>query len=377
MSRLRVAFVHEQYTPYRHELFGLLAARHEVEFFFVGHPTAGLPPHSLSVRGFRVPEMSDFVLAPGLTRAIVRAHHAKPYNVVLGSDLGSYATLAAYRASRLIGRPFVLWSGEWVATRHPRRQLMRGIEARIARGAAASLAYGTRAAAYLEAFGASEESIFLSGNTAGYAFERADEASLARVRFEWGIGDRPVVLFLGRLIPVKAPEILVKAFGGVAARHASAFLVIAGEGPMLTQLEALAVGLGVRSIHFTRHAVEGKAEKDLLYSLADVFVLPSRRTRIAEAWGLVLNEAASAGLPIVVSESVGSIGDLIRPGESGLVVPEANAKALEAAIVQLLVDRSQAKRLGEAARRAAASFTVERMAGAFDCAFEHALGARA
>jgi glycosyltransferase involved in cell wall biosynthesis len=374
VSRLRVAFVHEQYPPYRHELFGLLAARHEVEFFFVNEPEPELPPHSHSVRGYRLPEMSDFVLAPGLTRAVLRAHRVKPFDLILGSDLGSFATLAAYRLSCRVRRPFVLWSGEWVATRHPRRWLTRPLEARVARKAAAGLAYGTRAAAYLEQLGAARESIFLTGNTAGYAFERANDALVARVRSEWGIGDRPIILFLGRLIPVKAPEILVQAFAGVAARHPSLFLVVAGEGPMLAQLEAQSENLRLKSIHFTRHAVEGKDEKNLLYSLADVFVLPSRRTRIAEAWGLVLNEAASAGLPIVVSETVGAVGDLIRPGESGLVVPEADARALEEAIEQLLADRGRAKRLGENARRSAAAFTPERMADAFDRAFERAAG---
>jgi len=183
------------------------------------------------------------------------------------------------------------------------------------------------------------------------------------------------VLFLGRLIPVKAPDHLVRAFAHVAAREPRAFLVIAGEGEMLVTLERETARLGLTSVHFTRRAVEGKAEKDLLYSLADVFVLPSRRARIAEAWGLVLNEAASAGLPMVVSESVGAVGDLVRHGESGLVVPAANEHALEVAIVRLLTDRNEAKRLGAAANQAAAEFTVERMAEAFEGAIARARGA--
>jgi glycosyltransferase involved in cell wall biosynthesis len=271
-----VAFVHEQYPPYRHELFRLLAARHEVEFFFVGESAPGLPPQSHSVRGYRLPEMSDFVLAPGLSRAILRAHRARPFDLILGSDLGSFATLAAYRLSRQVRRPFVLWSGEWVATRHPRRRLMRSLEARVTRTAAASLAYGTRAAAYLQALGAAKESIYLTGNTAGYAFERVDETGLGRIRSEWGIGDRAVVLFLGRLIPVKAPELLVQSFAGVAARDPSAFLVVAGEGPLLAQLEAQSAGLGLHSVHFTRHAVEGRARRTCSFA-GGVFVLPSRR----------------------------------------------------------------------------------------------------
>jgi len=375
VNRARIALVHEKFPPYRHELFRLLASRHEVEFFFVNERDLGLPQHSHVLRGYRVPEMSEFVIAPGLVRSVARTHRSNPFDVIIGSDLGSFVTLAAYRASRIMQRPFVLWSGEWVATHHPRRWMFRPLEAHIAQRAAACLAYGTRAAAYLERLGARHDLIYLTGNTAGYTFERADPAHVARIRAEWGIGDRPVVLFLGRLIPVKALDHLVRAFAQVAAREPRAFLVIAGEGEMLATLERETARLGLASVHFTRRAVDGKAEKDLLYSLADVFVLPSRRARIAEAWGLVLNEAASAGLPMVVSESVGAVGDLIRHGESGLVVPAANGHGLEEAIVRLLTDRNEAKRLGAAAHRTAAEFTVEHMAEAFERAIARARGA--
>ena len=373
MSRVRVAFVHEHYPPYRHELFGLLAQRHEVEFFFVNVSSPRLPPRSHVLRGFRIPQMSDFVVAPGLSRAVLRAHEEKPFDLILGSDLGSFATLAAFRAARIARRPFVLWSGEWVATRHPRRWLSRPLEALVVRRSAASLAYGSRAAAYLENLGAPRETISQTGNTAGYVFARVERSQLTRIRSEWGIGDRPVVLFLGRLIPVKSPDLLLSAFARVAAMRPDAVLVVAGEGPMLPALEKQTQRSGSTSVHFTRRAVEGKTEKDVLFSLADVFVLPSRRARIAEAWGLVLNEAASAGLPIVVSAMVGAVGDLIRPGESGVVIPDADEPALAAAILHLLTDRDEARRLGAAAQRAEAVFSVERMAEAFDRAFARAM----
>jgi glycosyltransferase involved in cell wall biosynthesis len=373
VSRVRVAFVHEHYPLYRHELFGLLAQRHEVEFYFVNESPRRLPPHSHTLRGFRIPEMADFVVAPGLTRAVLGAHEERPFDLILGSDLGSYATLAAFRAARIARRPFVLWSGEWVATRHPRRWLSRPLEALVVRRSAASLAYGSRAAAYLEHLGAPRDTISQTGNTAGYVFDRDDRAHLTRIRFEWGIGDRPVVLFLGRLIPVKSPDLLLRAFVRVAAKRPEIFLVVAGEGPMLPALEHQTERLGLTSVHFTRRAVVGKAEKDMLFSLAEVFVLPSRRARVAEAWGLVLNEAANAGLPIVVSETVGAVGDLIRPGISGLVVPDTDEPALEAAILHLLTDRDKARRLGAAAKQAEAMFTVERMAEAFDRAFARAM----
>jgi glycosyltransferase involved in cell wall biosynthesis len=105
-----------------------------------------------------------------------------------------------------------------------------------------------------------------------------------------------------------------------------------------------------------------------------VFVLPSRAGRIAEPWGLVLNEAASAGLPIVTTDEVGAAGDLIRDGDTGRIVTGGDPQALAEAIAVLLRSPETAHAFAARAKTQAASFTVERMADAFGEAFERAVG---
>jgi len=267
-----------------------------------------------------------------------------------------------------------VFSGEWYTARHPRRALTFPFERGLVRGAAASLAYGTRVRERLIALGADPASVIITGNASPYVFHPAPTAELAAARREWGIGDRPVILFLGRLLAFKAPEILLQAFS-IVRKTRPAFLLMEGSGPLLYDLRRLAKRIGPADIRISGREIRTDAERNLLYSLAGVFGLPSRKARIAEPWGLVLNEAAAAGLPIVTTDGVGAAGDLIRDGETGRVVRQGDAGALAAAIAEFLQSPEQAAACGRRAREQAAAFTVERMAAAFGEAFERAAGA--
>jgi glycosyltransferase involved in cell wall biosynthesis len=101
----------------------------------------------------------------------------------------------------------------------------------------------------------------------------------------------------------------------------------------------------------------------------DIFVLPS----LNEGMGRVLVEAMSAGLPIVASR-VGGIPDLVTHGENGLLVPPADAGALERAISDLLSDEARRKRMGETAKRMCRPFSVEAMADKIDNLYSRLLG---
>ena len=372
-SRIRVAFVHDSYPAYRRPLFARLAERYDLRCFFVNEDPTALPPLSTSVRGYRIPEMSDFIVAPSLIGRLLAAHKRNPFDVVLCPEPSFFSALAAGFAARRIRRPYVVFSGEWYTARHPRRALTYPLERSLVRGAACCLAYGTRVCERLRELGVDPGRILLTGNASPYRYTPAASADLERVRREWGIGELPVVLFLGRLLAFKAPEILVEAFFRIRKTDPS-FLLITGDGPRREPLRRQAQRLGLADVRITGLEVRGEKEKDLLYSLASVFVLPSRKGRIAEPWGLVLNEAAAAGLPIVTTDGVGAAGDLIRDGESGRVVKQGDAQALADAITDLLRSPDAARRLGAGARNRAGEFTVDRMAEAFGRAFDRAAG---
>ncbi len=111
-----------------------------------------------------------------------------------------------------------------------------------------------------------------------------------------------IILFVGRLMPIKNIENLIKAFRIVSASDPSARLVIVGDGPSKKYLVSLAERLDLREkVLFT--GVIPYDDLPRLYNIADVFVLPS----LYESFSLVALEAAACGVPIVISEEAKAI----------------------------------------------------------------------
>ena len=104
------------------------------------------------------------------------------------------------------------------------------------------------------------------------------------------------------------------------------------------------------------------SEVKALYSAADLFCLPgSQRTDAIEGFGLVVLEAAAQGLTAIAG-AVGGVPEVVRDGETGLLVPPDDPNAIRFALADLLKDPARRKRLGAAARTQARAFTWERCA---------------
>lgn len=144
----------------------------------------------------------------------------------------------------------------------------------------------------------------------------------------WGFDPaRKRILFVGRLVAVKGLDVLLEAFAKVVLDRPNWDLVIAGQGPLETELRSsLPKSLGNR-IRWT-----GFIDHDLLprlYAACDAFVLPSR----SEPWGVVLTEAVASGLPFVATDVVGAALEIRRHGrEAGLLVPPDDPHGLSHAL---------------------------------------------
>ncbi len=150
----------------------------------------------------------------------------------------------------------------------------------------------------------------------------------------------PLVMWVGRLDPVKGLDKLIAAFAPVAGAIGARLLLV-GDGPLRGRIQ--------REIdrHEAGSFVRLLGPRDdvpALLATADLFVLPSRTEGLPNA----LLEAMAAGCPIVATDVPGC-RDLIRDGREGLLVPYADVVALREAIIRLLSDRSLARRLGDAA----------------------------
>ena len=177
---------------------------------------------------------------------------------------------------------------------------------------------------------------------------KGEKSSLAET-LKSELGYRKVVLFLGRLIPRKGIDYLIKAFAEVSKDIEGVGLLIVGEGPEREKLEGLCDNIGIDNVIFTGYVDEDT--KTLYYLLADFFVLPSIYLKVTEEWGLVVNEAMSVGKPAIVTTAVGCAYELVKNGINGYIVPEKSVASLYHTIKKLLTDDALRVKMGKEAKK--------------------------
>jgi glycogen(starch) synthase len=184
---------------------------------------------------------------------------------------------------------------------------------------------------------------------------KARPAAAARARARYA-GDGPLLLFTGRLVYEKGAQDLLAALPRLRRRHPGLRLVVAGTGPYLDDLRALARQrrLG-RAVEFAGFL--GEPELAALVAAADCLVVPSRY----EPFGLVAVEAAAAGTPVVAAD-VGGLRDLVEDGVTGLRFPAGDPAALAEAVSTVLTDELGAQRLVRTARSRLGDYAWDQIA---------------
>lgn len=171
-------------------------------------------------------------------------------------------------------------------------------------------------------------------------------SSRSDLRLELNLS-RNVVLTVGRLIPLKRVDQIIK----VISQIETANLVIVGDGPQELELKKLSLTLGCADrIRFTSRLNQKEVYKYMKAS--DVFVLNS----ITEGLPLVIIEAMSCGLPVIAT-NVGGTPEIVKDRETGLLIEPGNKEQLKEAIECLLIDRDLRGRLVENARKQLGKFS--------------------
>lgn len=171
-------------------------------------------------------------------------------------------------------------------------------------------------------------------------------------------GDEPIVLFAAKLQPRKRPLDLVRAAAKLEAEGLRFRLAFVGSGEFEGEVRSLVGDLGLSSASFTGFVNQSRLPA--IYGASDVFVLPSEN----EPWGLAVNEAMAAGLPVVVSAEIGCAPDLVADGVNGAVFPAGNIDALADALRRAIGDASSRRAMAEASRARIARWSyAEALAG--------------
>jgi glycosyltransferase involved in cell wall biosynthesis len=261
------------------------------------------------------------------------------------------ATLIAVAAARWAGVP-VFSRGE------THLELRRGLLKRLMRKPLMSafyrslsgvLAIGSANAAFYRAVGVPNNSIFSMPYTVDNARftdgSRLSEEQRNKVRAELGVADAdPIVLYAAKLQPRKHPDDLLRAAARLKGRGIRFHVVMVGSGEMAAALVDLAARLQLENVHF--HGFANQSALPQIYGASDVFVLPSEN----EPWGLAVNEAMCAGLPIVASADVGCVADLVQPHVNGQTFAAGDVEGLANALHPILLDMGIRHRMSAASR---------------------------
>jgi glycosyltransferase involved in cell wall biosynthesis len=281
---------------------------------------------------------------PGLRRWL----RETDWDVLINAGWMSWSNWLAFLECRRTGKPHVLWAGSTPNETSLQRTLTRPAVRYLVRHSDAFVSYGTASARYLESLGAPAARIQYGyhcvDNARFLASLDATREEVPRLRAQLGLAGKRVVLFVGRLVETKAGGVLVSAFARLAAEDPSVHLLFVGDGPRRAAWQAQADRECAGRATFVGHVELSKVAA--YHQLAELFVLPS----IHEVWGLAINEAALAGLPLVVSSACGAAVDLVEEGVNGHVVEPGDAAGLYRAMRRVFVeDRGAA--MGQASRR--------------------------
>jgi glycosyltransferase involved in cell wall biosynthesis len=176
--------------------------------------------------------------------------------------------------------------------------------------------------------------------------------------------------FVGRMVPDKGGELLLRCVRTVAEKHPRAAFAFVGDGPCRADWEALARQLGV-----SQRVVFTGFRKDMpgVYWSFDALVLPS----LIEATPMCLLEGMACRVPVVATR-VGSVPKIVLPGVTGLLVEPGDQAGLSAALCRLLRDPLLARRLGEQGRaHVARCYSSELSVSAYARLYDRALGRQA
>jgi glycosyltransferase involved in cell wall biosynthesis len=231
---------------------------------------------------------------------------------------------------------------------------------------------GSRQAAYLRRYAVDDRRIYVAQMTVDVDRIRhqvsAEPKTEARKRFDIAETET-CILYVGRLEPYKGTGDLLEAFRLVSLQTFGVSLLVVGDGSM-----RFAVENEMRACERLRYP--GRLSGNELwsaYKAADMLVLPSH----SESWGLVVNEAMAAGLPVIVTDRVGCADDLVHEGITGLIVPADAPAQLAAAIVRLCEDPELRGSLGRNGAELISTWTLHEQAERTIDAWRAALRMRA
>ncbi len=360
-KKIRVAVVDSHPIQYHYKYFQLLAAQPNIELhvFYCWDTREGVEDPSYGKVKWDLPLLEDYEYSFVPNRASRPGFHffgqinpsligwisKRNYDVVWVWGYSNVAAWLAVITAKLRGVR-VLFRGE-ATLKSPKSKVKQLIKFAVVRSfmkMVDGVAYSCEAnKRYYEHYGVPDEKFLFVPCAVDNQFFRHSVRTLNRLECRRSLGlnnGAVMLLFVGRLNAVKRPMDIISAVEKLATEGVNIQLIMVGDGALRAELETYCDSRNLSQVRFEGFRNQG--ELSAYYLAADVVVLASR----SDPSPKFINEAFNFGLPAVVSDRLGTAGDLVRDGYNGLVYPCGDVDALLARLKRL-IDTEERKTLGQ------------------------------
>lgn len=320
MNSQKIVILHNIISPYKTELFNALyALRKDLKVVYIAENEHGrewticrdgleFPYHIMFAQPAEsVSQISLFINTWKCLNEI------KP-DIVIIDGYSYFSCWAGLFWAKFNGKKIILWSSStWED--HTRNIIRESVKKIFVSFCNAYNTYGIRSRDYLIRLGAEARHITMIGNVTDTSYYLAQTSALRNERHSLatrlGVAPRNF-LYIGRFSSEKNIFMLLKAYRNLKLRGYKDWgLILVGNGPLKEAILAF-----IKKENLSDVVMPGFIQKEYLpqfFSVSDIFVLPS----LSEPWGLVVNEAMAAGLPVLVSTNCGCYPDLVKEGSNG------------------------------------------------------------
>ncbi len=353
----KLVIITEIIAPYRIPVFNALAQRKEVDLhvIFLSENDPGLRQWRVYKNEieFKYQVLPSWRWSFGTYNLLINRGVLSSLNNIT-PDLvlcGGYNYLASWQAAywaKLHRVPLLLWSESTALDIRRRYRWVEFMKARFLSLCKGFVVPGRSSAKYLKNLGIPDPRIFTAPNAVDTklfaALAAAANRNQSKVRALHSLPSR-YFLYVGRVVQAKGIFDLMEAYAALdEALRGSIGLVFVGEGVDRPELMARGARIVPGTIQF--HGFVHREELPEFYALAEALVFPTH----SDPWGLVVNEAMSCGLPVIVTNVAGCAADLVEDGRNGFVVPVGDAARLAAAMVRLANDSGLRTKMGAGSR---------------------------
>lgn len=342
-------------SPYRVDFFNELGKKCELTVLFERHHAGDRDNRwkseifthfkTIFLQGRKVGVDASF--CPGVVRYLT-----KDYDAIILGGYSSPTYMLAIDYMRIRKIPFLLNADGGFINKD--KKIMHYLKRHFISRASGWLSTGEMTDRYLMHYGAAKSAIYHYPFTSMRKSDLYYPSSVEREKMkrELHIRERVMIISVGRFIPLKGFDFLIKAAGALA--HDCGVYIIGGT-PNQTDIENKEAFYAT-NVHFVDFMNKENLKK--YYIAADIFVFPT----LKDVWGLVLNEAMSYGLPCVSSIKANASFELIEDGSSGYLIEPQNTRDMIDKLELLINNQSLRISMGKKSYEKMKDFTIEKMA---------------